>query len=365
MYPAGRDSQQSARDERYQYPDEQDLADTHEKIKSLRGRFGLGATTRHSLGSNTPGLGRRTSLRRAEGEGNSQQNSPQERRHSFQWSSRGNSTSNLLAVTQEEDHDHLDPPRGQIEASSIQSSPLQHYQSPGALSPAPNDPVLQQQVSPLPEQFRQQVDPQQAGQQTYYPPPQLPSPQPHPSPSHARIQSQSLGGEAQTDPRQQSIQQGQPPPKAPGGATQTLARTSQDSTRMSLHREGAGPKLVRTDTDKSGILQSLPPRESSKLPPQQGGHLTQPSSSGMAPFGANMVPPGSQGQPYKGSHASGLSESHGRTSPQPSMSNDGGAPSEDELTQLLKDHKELRKFEKYPNHTALSDLLCQAKNTTK
>ncbi|KAI9660461.1 MAG: hypothetical protein M1821_009811 [Bathelium mastoideum] len=345
-YSTGQDSLQGTRDDRYQYGDEQDLTDTQEKIKSLRGRFGLGGATRHSFGSSTPGLSRRISLRRPEGEGDSQQSSPQEKRHSFQWSSRGNSTSNLLAVTQEEDRNQLDPPRGQVEANSIQNSPLQHYQSPAALSPAPNDPALQQQVSPLPEQYRQQVDSQQPGPQTYYPPPQLPSPQPHPAPNHARIQSQSLGTEAQTDSRQQHLQQGQPPPpKAPGGAAQTLARTSQDSTRMSMQREGNAPKLTRTDTDKSGNFQGIPPRESSKLPPQQGGHLSQPSASGMAPFGANIVPPGSQGQPYKGGHASGLSESHGRTSPQPSMGNDGGAPSEDEHAHLVKEHKELR--EKY------------------
>ncbi|KAL9095017.1 MAG: hypothetical protein Q9165_002619 [Trypethelium subeluteriae] len=341
---SGRLSQQGARDEQYQYSEE-DLAAKEEKIRSLKGRFGLSSSTRHSLGSSSPGLTRRISLRRAEGEGDSQQNSPQDKRHSFQWSSRGNSTSNLLSVTQEEEHGQLDPVRGQIEASSIQNSPQQHYQPPIGLSQAPNDPALQQQVSPLPEQYRQQLDPQQGGQQTYYPPPQLPSPQTHPIPGQSRIQPQPSGSETQPDLRQHlpPQQQGQPPPKAAGGAVQALSRTSQDSTRVSMHRgEGTAPKLTRTDTDRS--TQGIPPRESSKLPPQQG-HLPQSSTSGMAPFGVNIVPPASQGQPYKGGHTPGLSESHGRTSPQPSMGNDGAAMSEDEISQLTRDHKELR--EKY------------------
>ncbi|KAI9705193.1 MAG: hypothetical protein M1820_005340 [Bogoriella megaspora] len=360
--PAGIESQQGARDERIPGLDDQGLIDTQEKIKSLRGRFGLNASSRHSLGSSSPGLSRRISLRRgAEVDSDSQQGSPSEKRHSFQWSSRGNSTNNLLAVTQEEQHGQLDPnQRVHIEGNSIQNPPPHLYQSSAGLIPVQSDPALQQQVSPLPDQYRQQLDPQ-AGPQTYYPPPQLPSPQQHPAPHQGRYQPQPLDSEDRPNSRDQFVtpsqsnpsittQQGQIPPKAPGGATQGLARSSQDSARMPVQRGAEAsvhPRLIRTETEKSTSSQTIPPRDSSKHPPQQAGHLSssQASNSGMAPFGANIVPPSSQGQPYKGGHVSNLSESQGRTSPQPSQHGDQPQAGEDELTQLVKDHKELR--EKY------------------
>lgn len=72
---------------------------------------------------------------------------------------------------------------------------------------------------------------------------------------------------------------------------------------------------------------------------REGSHATPASQ--IPAFNASIVPPSSQGQPYKGAGQQQQQGDMGRGTPQPQHGND--EMSEEDIAQLVKDHKELRK----------------------
>ncbi|KAM3422915.1 hypothetical protein BST61_g398 [Cercospora zeina] len=110
-----------------------------------------------------------------------------------------------------------------------------------------------------------------------------------------------------------------------------------DSSSMSNNGSMTQSKSVRNGNRQS--VHDMRPREGSHS--NQGGQ--------MPAFSASVVPPGSQGQPYKGNGGqpqqvqSQQQPDVGRATPQPLTVTDD--MNDDEVSQLIKDHKELR--EKY------------------
>ncbi|GIZ46680.1 hypothetical protein CKM354_000979800 [Cercospora kikuchii] len=101
--------------------------------------------------------------------------------------------------------------------------------------------------------------------------------------------------------------------------------------------------MTQTKSVRNGNRQSV-----HDMRPREGSHSTQAGQ--MAAFSAAVVPPGSQGQPYKGSGGQPQQvppqqqqPEVGRATPQPLAVAD--EMNDDEVSQLVKDHKELR--EKY------------------
>ena len=68
---------------------------------------------------------------------------------------------------------------------------------------------------------------------------------------------------------------------------------------------------------------------------QNGGQ-----QGGVPAFSASVVPPASQGQAYQGNMQQQKSGDVGRVTPQPVQSSED--MTEEDITQLIKDHKELR-----------------------
>ncbi|WPA99686.1 uncharacterized protein RHO25_004304 [Cercospora beticola] len=101
--------------------------------------------------------------------------------------------------------------------------------------------------------------------------------------------------------------------------------------------------MTQTKSVRNGNRQSV-----HDMRPREGSHSTQAGQ--MAAFSAAVVPPGSQGQPYKGNGGQPQQvppqqqqPEVGRATPQPLAVAD--EMNDDEVSQLVKDHKELR--EKY------------------
>jgi hypothetical protein len=108
-----------------------------------------------------------------------------------------------------------------------------------------------------------------------------------------------------------------------------------------------------------------PSREGSVVqPPQQGQVQMQPPTPGLQSFGANVVPAGSQGQPYRGGSKPGQpgqpgppgqESDMGRATPPPRGTID---MTDEELQQILKEHDILRKQPAHSGpHTSMLTVL--------
>lgn len=190
----------------------------------------------------------------------------------------------------------------------------------------PNRPPSQQQG------YRQSPELQIPQQQTRVPVPQQQEPQ-HLQPINQQFQQQQ--------------QYAQPSPIAP--QYQSYDPSSQEQTSSSPSQStppypSPSPMPVTKSNHNKHGMPSGQSRDNINLQQHQGqqGQMQQ----GMQQtFGANVVPQGSQGQPYRGDGKGQRQESeHGRATPPPSGSR-ATDMTEDELHQLIKDHEVLR--EKY------------------
>ncbi|KAI5357685.1 hypothetical protein Slin14017_G116980 [Septoria linicola] len=167
------------------------------------------------------------------------------------------------------------------------------------------------------------------------------------------FQTKAQAHSHQQQQQQQQQQQEYSPPESHSHYTadnanrpalnQARSFSAQTDDSSSMSNNGAmQPKVVRNGNNRQSVHNDLRSRE--------GSHSTQ---GGQAAFSTAVVPPGSQGQPYKGSgqqqqqqqqpHAQQQQGEVGRATPQPLTIAD--EMNDDEVTQLVKDHKELR--EKY------------------
>ena len=109
-----------------------------------------------------------------------------------------------------------------------------------------------------------------------------------------------------------------------------------DESAMANNGQLPGPKALRQGNanNRQSVHNGLSTRE--------GSHSTQ---GGQVPaFNTSIVPPGSQGGPYKGGNAQQPQGevTRGTGTPQPTQL--GDEMSEEDVAQLVKDHKELRKI---------------------
>ena len=235
-------------------------------------------------------------------------------------------------------------------------------------------------LSPPPTQS-EQPDYNQAGAQyaSQAAQPQQPlhqQPQPHPSQQSAYQASRSshsnVGLGVQTQPisnnqrsanypyeqpqvHSQSQQQYSPPDLAAQRQQQDNTRPelqqtrsfthagAEDSQSMSSSNNGSmpAPKAVRSGAaNRQSVHNGLSSREGSGLSSAQANAQQQ----GVPSFNASVVPPAAQGQPYRGDQGQQSQQQQGdvrRATPQPLQL--GEDMSEEDVNQLIKDHKELRK----------------------
>lgn len=107
----------------------------------------------------------------------------------------------------------------------------------------------------------------------------------------------------------------------------------------------SGQRNTVRKVNEGGQQQAPPSRESSLLQQnsaQGQAHGKPPVSPGIATFGANVVPTASQGQPYRGEKQGQNPQGGemGRATPPPRAAAD---MSDEEISQLMKDHDVLRK----------------------
>jgi hypothetical protein len=185
--------------------------------------------------------------------------------------------------------------------SSSSRSPYQHQDSPQTHAPHP-----QQQYSP----------------------PDAPSIL-HIVTADARTQypSRSYSNQQQQQQQPQQQQSSQPP-------------SSEDSS-MSASNNGSlpAPKAVRAgSTNRQSMHNGLNSREASALSAGQNGGQ---QGGGVPAFSASVVPPAGQAQAYPGApQQQQKSADIGRVTPQPVQTSED--MTEEDINQLIKDHKELR-----------------------
>jgi hypothetical protein len=124
----------------------------------------------------------------------------------------------------------------------------------------------------------------------------------------------------------QQQQQSQPP-------------SSEDSS-MSASNNGSlpAPKAVRAGSaNRQSMHNGLNSREASALSAGQNGG--QPGG-GVPAFSASVVPPAGQAQAYPGAQQQQRGGDVGRVTPQPIQTSED--MTEEDINQLIKDHKELR-----------------------
>lgn len=110
-----------------------------------------------------------------------------------------------------------------------------------------------------------------------------------------------------------------------------------DSTSMSSSNNGTlpAPKAVRSgNANRQSVHNGLSSREGSALSGGQNG-----GQQGVPAFNASVVPTASQGQAYQAASQQKGGDV-GRVTPQPTQSSED--MSEEDVNQLIKDHKELR-----------------------
>jgi len=90
--------------------------------------------------------------------------------------------------------------------------------------------------------------------------------------------------------------------------------------------------------NRQSMHNGLGSRESSAV--GSGGQQQQQQQQGVPAFNASVVPPTGQGQAYKGSNQGQQQGDVGRVTPQPVQL--GEDMTEEDVNQLIKDHKELR-----------------------
>ncbi|KAF7195340.1 hypothetical protein HII31_03232 [Pseudocercospora fuligena] len=120
--------------------------------------------------------------------------------------------------------------------------------------------------------------------------------------------------------------------------SRSFSQQSGDSSSMSNNGALPAPKAVRNGNRQS-VHNGMQSQSREGSTANQGGQLPA--------FSASVVPPTSQGQPYKGNGGQAQQQQQGdvgRATPQP-LQTTSDEMTDDEVAQLVKDHKELR--EKY------------------
>ncbi|KAF2726118.1 hypothetical protein K431DRAFT_213753 [Polychaeton citri CBS 116435] len=120
----------------------------------------------------------------------------------------------------------------------------------------------------------------------------------------------------------------------------TQSNAGVDDASMSASKNGnpAAPQPLRTGNRQS-VHNGMAPRDGSALAPAAVSGQQQ-QQQGVSSFSTSVIPPAAQGGPYKGdANAQGDAR---KTTPQPQTGDD---MTEEDVNQLIKDHKELR--EKY------------------
>ncbi len=115
--------------------------------------------------------------------------------------------------------------------------------------------------------------------------------------------------------------------------------SSEDSS-MSASNNGSlpAPKAVRAGSaNRQSMHNGLNSREGSALSAGQNGGQ---QGGGVPAFSASVVPPASQAQAYPGASQQQKSADIGRVTPQPMQNSED--MTEEDINQLIKDHKELR-----------------------
>lgn len=161
--------------------------------------------------------------------------------------------------------------------------------------------------------------------------------------AHLQLQQQQQQQQEYTPPESHSHYVADNADRPALNSARSFSAQTDDSSSMSNNGAMAQPKAVRNGNNRQSVHNDLRSRE--------GSHSTQGSQ--MPAFSAAVVPPSSQGQPYKGNggqtqqqppQAHQQQQQHGevgRATPQPLSVPD--EMNDDEVSQLLKDHKELRK----------------------
>ncbi|KXT05295.1 hypothetical protein AC578_10959 [Pseudocercospora eumusae] len=135
-------------------------------------------------------------------------------------------------------------------------------------------------------------------------------------------------GSYQTEPGRPALNQ-----------SRSFSQQSGDSSSMSNNGALPAPKAVRNGNNRQSVHNGMQSQSREGSTANQGGQVPA--------FSASVVPPTSQGQPYKGNGGQTQQQQQGdvgRATPQP-VQTTSDEMTDDEVAQLVKDHKELR--EKY------------------
>ena len=107
---------------------------------------------------------------------------------------------------------------------------------------------------------------------------------------------------------------------------------------MSNNGSLPAPKAVRAGSaNRQSMHNGLNSREGSAVSAGQNGGQ---QGGGVPAFSASVVPPAGQGQAYPGAQQQQKSIDVGRATPQPIQTSED--MTEEDINQLIKDHKELR-----------------------
>ena len=180
-------------------------------------------------------------------------------------------------------------------------------------------------------------------------------------------QAQAVSSSTRTPYQQQETSQSHAPPiqqySPPDSGTQYISQensrpqlgqtrsysqqqTSEDPS-MSSSNNGTlpAPKAVRSgNSNRQSMHNGLNSRDGSALGAGQNGGQQQ---GGVPAFSASVVPPTSQGQAYQSNPQLQKTGDIGRVTPQPVQSSED--MSEEDINQLIKDHKELRSLPLLPS----------------
>lgn len=216
------------------------------------------------------------------------------------------------------------------------------------------------QPEPQPQLLHQQAQPHPAQQPAYQ---SARSGQASHANAGPGVQTQAVSSSTRTPYQQQETSQthAQPPQQysPPDSALQYVSQDSSrpsisqsrsyaqqqptEDTSMSSSNNGtlAAPKAQRSNnSNRQSMHNGLNSRDGSALSGgQNGGQQVQ----GMPAYGASVVPPAGQAQAYPSNpQQQQKSGDIGRVTPQPVQSSDD--MSEEDINQLIKDHKELREL---------------------